>query len=332
MTRGRAASGGLRRGCWPLLLGAVVWLAACAPAGVERPSEITSATPIGDVFAPRFEVVAETTRIERFDPPGAGAGLVLAIDTLVRNPNAFPITLQRVEYRLAIGAEAVAGGALEPDLELGAGESAPLSWTVAADLTERRALWSAVVGAYAGTPLTFEVEGRLVFASQSYVFTTGTRPLLVGAALASETVRAPLLRLDGITSRIALVRSDAPVAVVTLVARNPGDVGYFLTGRDVVLEIDGIALASLDFGPVPMPAGDTVRTEITFLIDRASLSDEGEAVLAGVLAGRRSDLRLKGSLAYDVLGVDSFMVDLQGGLSVTLPGRANVEADESDVP
>lgn len=304
---------------------AAAWLVACAPApapaSVEREGEITSATPIGDVFAPRFEVEVDATHIERFDPPGAGGGFALAVGSSVRNPNAFPIVLQSVEYTLSIAGEAVATGRLEPALELNAGASGALDWAIAADLTERRALWSAVVGAYAGTPLPFDVEGRLVFASQSYVFTTGRRALMSGTALAREAVRSPRLRLDGVSSRIALVRSDAPVAVITLVAANPGDVGYFLSARDVVLELDGFVLATLDLGPVPMPAGETIRTEITFLIDRARLSSDAEAALAAVLGGQRGAVRVKGSFVYDVLGVDSFPVDLERDLVVTLPGR-----------
>ena len=316
---------------------AAAWLVACAPASVERAGEITSATPLGDVFAPRFEIEAVATHIERFDPPGAGAGFALAVGSTVRNPNAFPIVLQRVEYTLSIAGETVATGRLEPDLEVSAGERGVLDWTIAADLTGRRGLWSAVVGAYAGTPLPFELEGRLVFASQSYVFTTGTRALMRGTALAREAVRPPILRLDGVRSRIALVRSDAPVAVLTLVAVNPGDVGYFLSARDVVLELDGHTLARIDLGPVPMPAGETIRTEITFLIDRARLSADAEAALAAVLAGQRGAVRVKGSFVYDVLGVDSFAVDLRGDLVVTLPGRAaptddDVSSDDDGAP
>jgi hypothetical protein len=336
MRRGRSARVRPRL-AWStgLLAIAAVWLVACAPASVEREGEITSATPIGDVFAPRFEIDAGATHIERFDPPGAGAGFALAVGSTVRNPNAFPVVLQRVEYTLSIAGEAVATGRLEPSLELNAGESGALDWTIAADLTERRGLWSAVVGAYAGTPLPFEIEGRLVFASQSYVFTTGTRALMGGTALAREAVRSPRLRLDGVTSRIALVRSDAPVAVITLVAVNPGEVGYFLSARDVVLELGGFVLATLDLGPVPMPAGETIRTEITFLIDRARLTADAEAALSSVLAGHRGAVRVKGNFVYDVLGVDSFPVDLQGDLEVTLPGRVAATDDvdpDDDAP
>lgn len=336
MSRGRSARASPRR-AWAtgllalaaLVLAALV-LAACAPGSAAREGEITSATPLGDVFSPRFEVVADATHIERFDPPGAGAGFALAVGSTVRNPNAFGVVLQSVEYTLAIAGEAIASGAFEPELELSAGESGALAWTIAADLTERRALWSAVVGAYAGTPLPFEVEGRLVFASQSYVFTTGTRSLMSGTALAREAVRSPRLRLDGVRSRIALVRSDAPVAVITLVAVNPGDVGYFLSARDMVLELGGFVLATVDLGPVPMPAGETIRTEITFLIDRGRLGAGAEAALAAVLAGRDGAVRVKGSFVYDVLGVDSFVVDQLGDLVVTLPGRVAGADDGGD--
>jgi hypothetical protein len=111
---------------------------------------------------------------------------------------------------------------------------------------------------------------------------------------------------------------------------NPGDVGYFLSARDVVLELGGVALATLDLGPVPMPAGETVRTAITFLIDRARLGADAEAALAAVLAGRDAAVRVKGSFVYDVLGVDSFVVDQQGELVVNLPGRVVGAGDGDD--
>lgn len=295
-------------------------LAACAPAAYD--SEITSATPIGDVFAPRFKVDADDTYIERFDPPGAGAGLVLAVATVVHNPNSFPIVLERVDYQLALAGEVVAAAALATEVELAAGGSEPLRWAIEADLADHATLWSQVVAAFAGSPLPFELEGRLGFASQTYAFTTGMRLLVDGTVLSRESVVAPRIRLDPVGSRVTLVRPDAPVVTVAIVAQNPGDVGYFLSGRGLVLELNDAPVAVIDLSPLPLPAGESVRTELTFLIDRSRLDEAGREALDVALAGHRGYVRLLGALAYDVLGVDSFPVADDGSLVLSLPATA----------
>lgn len=295
-------------------------LAACAPAAYD--SEITSATPIGDVFAPRFEVDADDTFIERFDPPGAGAGLVLAVATVVHNPNSFAIVLERVDYQLALAGEVVAAAVLDTEVELAAGGSGSLRWTIAADLADHATLWSQVVAAFAGSPLPFELEGRLGFASQTYAFTTGSRTLVGGTVLSRESVVAPLIRLDPIGSRVTLLRPDAPAVTLAIVAHNPGDVGYFLSGRGLVLELNDAPVAEVDLGPLPVPAGEGVRTELTVLIDRSRLDEVGREALDVALAGHRGYVRLLGALAYDVLGVDSFPVADDGQLALSLPATA----------
>ncbi len=310
------ASGGARFAVVVVLLA----LAACAPAAYD--SEITSATPIGDVFAPRLKVDAAGTYIERFDPPGAGAGLVLAVATVVHNPNAFPIVLERIDYELMIAGEVVAAAVIDTSVELAAGGSGTLRWTIDADLADHAPLWSQVVAAFAGSPLPFELEGRLGFASQTFAFTTGRRTLLDGTVLSRESVLAPRIRLDPVGSRVTLVRPDAPVVTVALVAQNPGDVGYFLSGRGLVLELNEARVAEIDLGPLPLPAGESVRTELTFLIDRARLDEAGREALDVALAGHRGYVRLLGAMAYDVLGVDSFPVPDDGQLALSLAPTA----------
>jgi hypothetical protein len=284
--------------------------------------EITSATPIGDVLALRFEIEPSETYIERFDPPGAGAGLTLALTTVVRNANSFPVVLERVDYRLLVAGRDVGEGRVVAGIEVQAGGSVPFAWTVVGDLAEHPPLWGKVVAAFAGTPLPFAIEGRLVFSSQSYAFNTGTRSLVEGYALSRESVRAPRLRLERDGSRVTLVHAGAPVVTLSLLAQNPGDVGYFLTGRGLVLELNGMHVAELDLAPLPLAAGDVVRTELNFLIDRGRLGQAALTALDAALAGERGEVRVLGEFAYDVLGVDSFPIVLPDGLSLSLPTRA----------
>lgn len=294
-------------------------LAGCAPSSGTTGAEITSATPIADVFGPRFELIEELTAIERFDPPGAGAGLGVAIASTVRNPNDFPIILERIDYDLVLRGRVVTRAVVEPALLLEPGATETIAWRVDADLADLRELWRPVVDAFAGTPLPFSVEGSVRFTSQSYAFTTGTRTLLEGTVLATEAVMAPRLRLDGRESRVTVVRADAPVVSLALFATNRGDVGYFLSGRELVLELNGEVVATLDLGPVPVPAGETGRVDLVFIVDRARLGAAARGAIDLALWGERADVRLRGAFVYDVLGVDSYAADVGEGLLVSLP-------------
>jgi hypothetical protein len=291
----------------------------CAPASREPAGEIATVTPIADVFGPRFDLVPGASAIERFDPPGAGAGLGVSLETTVRNPNDFAITVERIDYALVLRGRSVARAVLEPDLLLEPGATGTLAWRIDADLTNQRELWRPVVDAFAGTPLAFAVDGSVRFTTETYAFTTGTRTLVAGTVLATQAVAPPRLRLDGRESRITVVRADAPVVSLVLFAQNGGDVGYFLSGRDLSLELNGEVVARLDLGPVPVPAGETGRVDLVFIVDRARLSSAAREALDQALAGERADVVLRGAFAYDVLGVDSYVADIGAGLTVSLP-------------
>ncbi len=302
-------------------------LVACVPRTVN---EITDATPLVDVVAPRFAVDGRGTRIERFDPPGAGAGLEAALAVSVHNPNDFSIVLERVDWTLRLAGRAVASGVLEPDLAVPGGAEVPFDWVAAASLADARELWGPVVGAFAGRPLAFEVEGRLRFVSEVYAFTSGVRTLFAGELVARETVRAPLLALLAGGHEATAVRPDAPVLRIALLATNPGDVGYFLSGRDVLVALgvpratsgdatrevspaealDLLEVGRVDLAPVPVPAGATVRADLLVFVDPAALSPAAARRLDAALAGVPTPFSLVGAWAYDVLGVDSFVLDV----------------------
>jgi hypothetical protein len=109
------------------------------------------------------------------------------------------------------------------------------------------------------------------------------------------------------------------VVSLALFATNDGDVGYFLSGRDLVLELNGEIVARIDLGPVPVPAGETGRSDLVFIVDRARLPRAAQEAVDTALAGERADVRLRGSFAYDVLGVDSYAADIGDGLLTSLP-------------
>lgn len=293
-----------------ILLLLMVALAACAPR-----TEIRRTEQIQDILPPVFELVPGQTSIERFDPPGAGGDLQMVVGSLVRNENEFGVRLESISYVVFLEGRQMVRGALAPEVYLEPGATAPISFEVQTTLTGQNDLLRAAARAFADRPLEFRIEGTLRFSSASYAFETRQRPLLQGATLARQTVQAPLLRIDEGASRVFLLRPDVPVAQVVLQANNPGDIGYFLHGKDLSLTLGSWPVATEDMRPVPIAAGQTTRIDILFYPNAGALGDEAAASLQAALDGNTMLLRLDGELFMDVLGVDSFPVP--SGWSVT---------------
>lgn len=300
----------LRRGSRraPLLLAAasLVLLAACAPG-----TAIRSARPLGEIKPPVFELVPVRTSIDRFDPPGAGAGLAMTVGTMVHNPNAFPVTLEAVDYQVVLHGDRVTTGTLEPGLELAAEGEAPLKFQIHADLSGKGGLLRAVARAFSDTPLPFRIEGTVRFASSSYAFETRKTLLLAGSTYARQTVQPPKLQLDEAATRVFMLRPDLPVVQVVVKATNPGDIGYFLYGKDLEITLAGEPLARQDMRPVPLAAGQEGRIDLAFYPSPGSLDRKASDALQAALQGIPTLLNVEGSLYMDVLGVDSFEVPPQ---------------------
>jgi hypothetical protein len=290
------------RALLPVLAAAAVLLSACAPGAEVR------AVPTVDVEPLTFEAVPGRTRIERFDPPGAGERLQLELAVLARNPNAFGVRLDRFEYRVLLADALVAEGTLEPEAWLTAGGSAPLAFPVDASLPPRRPLLTEVARAFTGEPLPYRLEGSVRFSAAGYAFDTRDALLVEDALLPRETAAPPQIRLDADASRVFEVRAGVPVVQIAASVRNPGEIGYFLNGKDVVLSLAGRPLGRLDVGPVPLPAGGERRLELLFYPDPELLDEPGRRALAAALGGTPTGFSVRGELAMDVLGVASFPV------------------------
>ncbi len=299
----RPLSSGWRRLLALVAVASLGVLAACAPGTV-----IKSARPLGEIKPPVFELIPAKTSIDRFDPPGAGAGLAMTVGTLVHNPNDFPVALSKVDYRVVLHGDRVATGTLEPDLTLPAGGSTPLAIEVHADLSGRSGLLRAVARAFADTPLPFRIEGTMRFVSSSYAFETRNTLLLAGSAFARQTVAPPRLTLDEGATRVFMLRPDVPVIQVVVAATNPGDIGYFLYGKDLSLTLAGEPMARQDMRPVPLAAGQDGRIDLAFYPSLGDLGTAGRNALQAALQGVPTMLQVTGTLDMDVLGVDSFEV------------------------
>lgn len=307
-------------------------LVACVPQAV---GEITEVTPVVDVVAPRFTVDKAATRIERFDPPGAGAGLSLTLAVTAVNPNPFDLVIERLTYELRLADQLVVADTLEPLLWVPALGTAEWSWTVEASLVAMPELWRAVVGAYAGTALPFRVDGGMRFSSEVFAFTTSVRPLFAGALPASQAIATPRLAIVPGRQQVLVARPDAPALRFGLEVSNPGDVGYFLSARGLQLALlhadaaaedddgsrraaptpteltEALVVGEVDLAPLPVPAGATVVTDLVVVLDPARLSAPALARLEALMSGQPTPFVVSGPFAYDVLGVDSFRLVLR---------------------
>lgn len=99
-----------------------------------------------------------------------------------------------------------------------------------------------------------------------------------------------------------------PVVQLVLQAVNPGDIGYFLYGKDLTLALGRWHVASEDMSPVPLAAGESSRVDLTFYPVLTDLGEEARATLEAALAHHVTLAQLEGDLFMDVLGVDSFPV------------------------
>ncbi len=286
-------------------IAAFLFLTSCVPQTAEAPLAID---PLAEVKAPIFSQAVGQTGIEQFDPPGVGGYVSLTIGAQVANPNPFPIRLTEVDYTVMIEDRQVLGGVLEPDLLLGREGTAPLRFTIGADLEKRPELLREVVHAFAENPLMIRVEGQISFSSLGDSFRTRSETLLETATLARQAVSAPVLRLDERESVVMVLHPEVPVVRIVLDAMNPGDIGYFLYGKDLQLSLAGERLAVDDLLPVPLPAGEQKQINLLFYPFSDLLGEPARFALSAALQGIPTSVAVTGQLYMDVLGLDTFPV------------------------
>lgn len=289
-----------------LLVSLLVLAAGCAPRADLRTEPTDETEPLA------FEPVPGRTRIVRFDPPGAGERLELELAVQVHNPNRFGVRLERLRYRVVVDGREVAEGELSPDRFVAGEGMAPLRIPVEADLPPQRPLLANVARAFAGEPLAYRLEGTARFTAAGFAFESRDRVLVEGSLLPTETAEPPRVGVDGGASRAFELRPGVPVLQVAARVANPGEVGYFLSGKDLALSLGGHPMATVDLEPVPLPAGADRSVPMLFYPDPADLDEGGARALDAALNGIPTAFEVRGALAMDVLGVASFPVS--GGM------------------
>jgi LEA14-like dessication related protein len=292
-----------------LLFALLASLAGCLPfrSGPSAGEAIDRAEPLAPIEP--LVLSSGDSVIERFNPPGPATNslLELSLSTNAQNVNPFAVTLTRITYDLFLQDRKVSSGEFTPSLRVEANSQEQLILALSTPL-ERNDLIKAAAQTFVGTPLSFRLEGTLGFTSDNYGFTTRKLVLLQGELTSRQQLELPALALAEGENRAFILREGVPVIRTLVQAENPGDVGYFLYSKDLEVFLNGVAIAKQDVSPTPIQAGQTTSFELLFYPVLSELGAEATNALANALNGAESRLELRGKLAIDVLGVDTFEV------------------------
>jgi LEA14-like dessication related protein len=287
----------------------LVFVAGCLP--FRRAPSAGAAIDRAEPIAPIEPLILTSSEsvIERFDPPGPESTslLELSLSTRAQNINSFAVTLTRIDYDFFLNSVKVSSSQFAPNLLVQGNSEEPLTLALSTPL-ERTDLIKAAAQTYTGVPLPFRLEGTLSFTSDNYGFTTRKLVLLSGELSSRQQLELPTLSLVSGENNIFNLREGVPVIRLLLEAQNPGDVGYFLYGKDLEVLLSDVPVAKQDASPVPVQAGQTSRFEVLFYPDLSALNGEVTAALDSALNGGETQVTVRGQFFVDVLGVDTFEV------------------------
>lgn len=269
---------------------------------------IAKAEPIQPIYALSLNAIARETLIEKFDPPGAGSNVAGTIAAQAKNNNPFGVTLTKVEYEVFLLNKSVFKGNITPGVFVEPNSRVPLSFPFSSSLEKQRELIKAIAQAITGTPLSYRLEGSMTFTSQSYGFTTEKVTLLFGEMLSEQKLEEPAIALNEASSDIYMLREGVPIIRTVLDISNDGDIGYFISGKDITLYVNDIKMAVQDISPYPIAAGQQGNFEILFYPDLSQLNDNAQRVLKEALNEEPMNLNVKGLLSLDVLGVNTYEI------------------------
>lgn len=296
-------------------------LAACAPRVVQPaiPEDVEEpaapAAPVAPAVradAPVLSLVPDASNVTRFDPPGTGSRVTLLVAVEVQNPNDFGISLRNLDWSADLEGRRVARGTLIVNDSVPAGGSLGLEFELSAPLGQNPDLMRAVAAAFGGRPLAFRIDARVAYQSVALNVFDNVTVVLHGTALATEAVLPPEVSLDTAQSGAFELRPGVPVVRIVLDVDNPGDIGYFLHGKDLALFLNREQIALQDLALTPVRAAGASRVELIFYPDVARLTEAQLAALSDALAGIPVRAIVYGELLMDVLGVDTYVVP--GGL------------------
>lgn len=294
----------------PLML---LLIAACAPRAVSG----STGGRLPDLLAPEVSLPEQGATIVSFDPPGAGAQVNLKVTVAITNPNPFPLHLRNIDHSVDLGQGTgpITGSNSGATLSLLPGASSTVEILVNTSIDGDALLLQSVASAYRGVPLVFSAGLQVSYSSPHHSWLTVLDTIMSGSATPAGPLQQPIIELTGRVSSVHGVVTDTALLQLQLDVFNPGSVGYLLHGKDLSLELEGLQMAVLDLPPTPVPANATVPVTLAFEAVTSALDEASRSVLSDALAGQPTALVIRGGLALDVLGLDTF--ELPSGLYLT---------------
>jgi len=197
-------------------------LSACVPGAVPL------------LEAPTFRLMSAGSGLVRLDPPGVGSGAaVFRFNLEVFNPNPFGLTLDRIDFDLAVNGRRAASSSFAGGLALAPRGSSPLTLEVAVPLATGLGLLSDLARLIAGEPTTYALQGVVT------VDLLGVRQRLPAVTLASGTISQPLVlaapRVSFSLEQSGLRELSLTRAVVELAftLENPSPLGYLFRAPEL---------------------------------------------------------------------------------------------------
>ena len=296
-----------------------VLLAGCAPATRQDQS---AADRLPELLPPQVSLSGERARIDSFNPPGTGASVLVTVPVTITNPNGFPIEVHSVEFsqRLAGSSDQVGPRGLMNVL-LPAASSRDFELRLSRSLRQDAELLTRIAQSFAGSSLTFDIEGTVAYSSQMHPWNTQEGFSLGGTAVAQTGVMTPELVVNVSESTIFHLAGSPAVVRVVVNIHNPGTVGYLVHARELIVELAGEPVASQDLPPTPVAAGETTVVAVNFATTTGLLNRQARAVLSDALTGVPVELLVRGRVVWDVLGLDSFRQPDEMQLRAVLNGN-----------
>jgi len=252
---------------------------------------------------PTFRLISAGSGLVRLDPPGVGSGAaVFRFNLEVVNPNPFGLTLDRIDFDLAVNGQRAASSSFVGGLALAPRGSNPLTLEVAVPLAAGLGLLGDLVRLIAGEPTTYALQGTVV------VDLLGVRQRLPTATLASGTISQPLAlaapRVALSLERSGLREVSLTRAVVELAftLENPGPLGYLFRAPELTLELGGAAIGVGRAVTEPVAAFST--TPVLLRLEFNPLGF-GAALPARLAAGGPLNVGLRGWFVLELPGVTS---------------------------
>lgn len=279
-------------------------LASCAP-GVR--TDQTSSDRLPYLLAPQVSQTGQPARIERFNPPGTGASVTVTVPVIVTNPNDFPVLVHGLEFSQSLGGAAAQigpRGLINQQLQAHGSHGFELRFN--RSLQQDPGLLGQVARSFAGQGLKFDIAGQLTYSSQQHPWNSTTGFELAGSAAATTGIVAPEITVSAADSSVFSLEDGSVIVRVVVTIRNAGAAGYLVHGKDLIAELAGLPIAGQDLPPTPVPAGETVTVAVNFMPTAGLLTQQARTVLSDALTGATVELAVRGPVAWDVLGLDSF--------------------------